>query len=392
MTAAGPGGDPWIVRARRTPIGTAGHALAGCSTTDLAAPLLADAAAALDGRIVDEVVLGNCTGPGGNVARVAALAAGLPPGTPAVTVDRQCGSGLEAVLQAAALIRAGDADVVLAGGVEAASTAPWRHWPGAPGGPPGERYTRAPFAPPGHPDPDMGAAADDLARRRGYSRDRLDRYAEMSHARAAAAQRGGVFAAEVVPVAGIARDDRPRTGLTLSRLARLPPAFTPDGTSTAGNSCGVSDGAALLTVVDGHRPPEQLPGEPRPLRVVSAAAVGGDPALPGAALAPAVRAALAHPRARARGLTTASLGAVEITEAFAAVAVAALDDLDLDPELVCRDGGAIGLGHPWGASGALLLVRLAHRMSGPAGARWGLAACAVGGGQGLAMVVERVDG
>ena len=372
---------PYLVAARRSAVGTAGHAFAALTTTELAAPPLAAVAA---GRgPIDDVVLGNCLGPGGNVARLAALAAGIDPEVPAVTVDRQCGSGLDAILQGAARIRAGEAALVLAGGVESASTAPWRYWPPEPGQsrpPDGNRYRRAPFAPPGFPDPEMGLAADDLARRRGISRARQDEYAARSHQRAHSSLVAGVFADEIVPVAGVVADERPRPGMSAQRLSRLRPAFGVDGTVTAGNSCGISDGAAVVALAD--RPD---PGSPA-IELVGAAVHGGDPALPGACLAPSVRKLL-----RRQQIEIGGIGAVEITEAFAAVALAAIDDLGLDEERVCRDGGAIGLGHPWGASGALLVVRLMHRMSAPDGPEWGLAACAIGGGQGISVLLRRGD-
>ena len=373
--------DPVIVAARRTPIGTAGHAFAGTDTTDLVAPLLSDAAssAARPDRPIDDVILGNCTGPGGDVARVAALAAGLDPGVPGVTVDRQCGSGLDAVLQAAARVRAGDAELVLAGGVESASTAPWRFWPPLGGAEP-VRYTRAPFAPSGFPDPDMGGAADALALRLGISRARQDEYAARSHQLAAASTATGRFDLEILPLQSVSRDERPRAGMTTDRLSRLRPAFTSAGTATAGNSCGVSDGAAVLTVTSAA-----LAGRGG-LAILGACAAGDDPALPGLAIATAVRKLFRQGRIADRGITLNDVGAVEITEAFASIALAAIDELVLDESTVCSDGGAIGLGHPWGASGAVLLVRLFHRMTnGPA---LGLAACAIGGGQGIAMLVE----
>ncbi|MDP9779680.1 acetyl-CoA C-acetyltransferase [Nakamurella flavida] len=377
-----------IVQARRTPVGSAGHALADLDVIALAAPLLADAAPIADrlDRRVDDVVLGNCLGPGGDIARVAALAAGLGADVPGVTVDRQCGSGLDAVLQAASRIRSGDAELILAGGVESASTAPWRSWPPRDGRP-AQRYSRAPFAPAGFPDPDMGTAADDLARRRGLGRDRQDAWAERSHARAIAARTAGRFAAELLPIGGLDHDERPRPGLDAARLARLRPAFGPDGTATAGNSCGISDGAALLTVTT--RAAAGRAGLPGP-RIVAAAVAAGDPALPGAAPVPAVRALFDRPSVRAAGVRLSDVSAVEITEAFASVVLAVVDELHLDPETVCTDGGAIAMGHPWGASGAVLLVRLAARMRTD-GHRWGLAACAIGGGQGIAMLLEQDD-
>ncbi len=376
-----------LVAACRTPIGTAGHALADLTVVDLAAPMLADLVqrAAPLGLPVDEVVLGNCLGPGGNPARSAALAAGLGAGVPAVTVDRQCGSGLQAVRQAAAAVTAGQASLVLAGGAESASTAPWRFWP--PTGPADPaRYTRAPFAPPGFPDPEMGVAAEDLAVARGISRDRQDAYAARSHERAMAAAAAGRFAGEIVAVEGISTDERPRA-LTVDRLRRLRPAFRPDGRVTAGNSSGISDGAAAVAVSTLDAARES--GMPA-LLIRSSAVAAGDPALPGACAGPAAREAL-----RQAGIGAADVGAIEVTEAFASVALAFADDLGVDERLLCADGGAIALGHPWGASGAVLLVRLFSRMLGGSdgrdGPEFGLAACAIGGGQGIAMVLQRCD-
>jgi acetyl-CoA C-acetyltransferase len=373
---------PVIVGARRTAIGTAGRAFAGRTVDELAAPVLAAVANAVApaGVPIDDVVLGNCMGPGGDLARVAALRAGLGAHVPGVTVDRQCGSGLDAVMQAASRVRGGDASLVLAGGAESASTAPHRRWPDS-----GERYTRAPFAPTGFPDPDMGQAADRLAALRGISRARQDEWAARSHARAAAAQAAGAFDAEIVDVDDVARDDRPRAAMDLARLARFAPAFadadSSAGTVTAGNSCGFSDGAAAMAVTT-EAIARQL-GLPA-LRVRSAAVAAGDPALPGLGAAPAARRALAR-----AGLTAADLGFVEITEAFAAQLLAVSDELALDERLISAEGGAIALGHPWGASGAVLLVRLAARMLAADDHRPGLAACSIGGGQGIAMIVER---
>ncbi len=376
-----------MVAALRTPVGTAGRGLSRIGAAELAAPVLGALVGRLvelglgpdARRLVDEVVLGNCTGPGGDVARVAALTAGLPVEVPALTVDRQCASGLAALDVAAALLhRTGG--VVLAGGVESASTAPLRSWPGDPP----TRYERAPFAPASLGDPDMGHAADVLAQRAGVSRSRQDAYAARSHAAAAATRDGGGFDAEVVPVGTLRRDERPRAGLTAERLARLPTAFRPaddGGTVTAGNSCGVNDGAAALALVDAttHRRLD-VPG----LRILATASAGVDPALPGLGLVPAVRAALA-----AAGLTLSDVDVVELNEAFAGQVLACCDELGLASERVCRQGGALALGHPWGASGAVLAVRLFSQLVPAQDARYGLAAIAAGGGQGVAMVVER---
>ncbi|MDQ0575824.1 thiolase family protein [Agromyces albus] len=376
---------PVIVAARRTAVATAGRGFAGHTVDALAAPVLAAAAASVApaGIAVDDVVLGNCLGPGGDVARISALRAGLGHGVPGVTVDRQCGSGLDAVMQAASRVRGGDAELVLAGGAESASTAPWRYWPPETGdGAPTRRYERAPFAPIGTPDPEMGPAADDLAARSGVTRERQDAWAARSHRLAAAAQASGAFDAEIVTLDRIAADDRPRDRLDERTLSRFHPAFGPDGTVTAGNSCGISDGAAAMAVTtEAVRRRLGLPG----LRVIAAATTGSDPALPGIGAAPAILRALER-----CGASVADLGFVEITEAFAAQLLAVSDAVGLDEGTISGDGGAIALGHPWGASGAILLVRLAARMHASDDSRLGLAACSIGGGQGVAMIVERV--
>jgi len=369
---------PVIVAALRTPIGSSGHALATVDAAGLAAPVLDALVRELPRHLtVDEVVLGNCMGPGGDVARVATLAAGLPQSTPALTVDRQCGSGLAALDVAAALLvrRPG---LVLAGGVESASTAPWRFWP--PSGDKGlVHYERAPFAPADVGDPEMGLAADLLAEEHGISRARQDAYAARSHARALRARDVGLFDAEVVPVAGVTRDERPRA-VTVERLARLRPAFRESGTVTAGNSCGINDGAAAVAMVDAATQRRlHLPG----LRVLATATSGVDPNRPGIGLVPAANAALAQ-----AGLALGDIDVVELNEAFAGQVLACCDALGLDEHRVCADGGALGLGHPWGASGAVLAVRLFSRLVRSGRGGTGLAAIAVGGGQGVAMVVQ----
>lgn len=371
-------GAPVVVAALRSPIGTAGGALASVEAADLAAPVLAALGSSYDGR-VREVVLGNCMGPGGDVARVAALTAGLPVDVPGLTVDRQCGSGLAAIDVAASMLRTSQG-LVLAGGVESASTAPLRFWPGDPP----RRYERAPFAPEALGDPDMGWAADVLAEKCGVSRVRQDAYAARSHALAAATRDSGRFDAEVVPVAGVRRDERPRARLTADRLARLPTAFRradEGGTVTVGNACGINDGAAAVALVDAatHRSWD-VPG----LRVLATATAGVDPSLPGIGLVPAAQQALA-----AAGLTVDDLDVIELNEAFAGQVLACCDGLALDPDRVCVQGGALALGHPWGASGAVLMVRLFAQLAHAEDRRYGLAAIAVGGGQGVAMVVER---
>ncbi|NUO99760.1 MAG: thiolase family protein [Nonomuraea sp.] len=373
-------GRPVVVAARRTPIGTAGHAFKDLTVDRLAAPVV-EAVAREAGRPVDDVVLGNCMGPGGNVARVSALAAGLGHAVPGLTVDRQCGSGLAAILVAGQAVASGEADLVIAGGAESASTAPLRTLRGAAG-----PYGRAPFAPDGHPDPDMGPAAEALAARYGIGRERQDEYARLSHAKALAARAAGLFAAEIVPVGGRADDQRPRP-LRAASLARLPAAFVADGTVTAGNSSPVSDGAAAVALV-----PERLRAGLPGMRLVAGAVVGCDPALPGWGPVPAVRRVLARAK-----VDMGRVAAVEIVEAFAAQVLAVTDALGLDPldadrERVCAGGGALALGHPWGASGAVVVTRLFSRLvrSGAPAGTLGLAAAAVGGGLGVAALFEVV--
>ncbi|MEV5408844.1 thiolase family protein [Thermopolyspora sp. NPDC052614] len=378
---------PVVVAARRTAIGTAGHALRDVPVEGLAAPVIAAVAEDVAdlGLPVDDVVLGNCMGPGGNVARVSALAAGLGYGVPGLTVDRQCGSGLAAVLVAGQAVRAGEMGLVIAGGAESASTAPVRARRG-PDGEAAEPYARAPFAPAGHPDPDMGPAAEALAAARGVSRERQDEYARRSHAKAVAARDAGRFAKEIVPVEGLAADQRPRV-LRAASLARLPAAFVPGGTVTAGNSSPVSDGAAALAIVpEGLR--AGLPG----LRLRAGAVVGCDPALPGWGPVPAVRRVLER-----AGVELDRVAAVEIVEAFAAQVLAVTDALGLDPlgaddGRVCADGGALALGHPWGATGAVVVTRLFTRLvrSGAPPGTLGVATAAVGGGLGVAALFEVV--
>ncbi|HEY0905448.1 MAG TPA: thiolase family protein [Marmoricola sp.] len=369
----GGAGGPVIIEARRTPIGTAGRALAGISAADLAAPVLADVAGRVS-RAPAEVVLGNCMGPGGDVARVATLAAGLPLEVPAATVDRQCASGLAAIEVGSRLVD-DDHWPVLAGGVESASTAPWRFWPPVGDAEP-VRYERAPFAPAAIGDPDMGLAADLLVEQRGIGRERQDEYAARSHRLAWAAHEQGLLADELVPVGNLDRDQRLRPGMTAARMARMPPAFRDGGTVTAGTACGINDGAAVVALAPASA---GLPG----LRVLATASAGVDPRLPGLGLVPAVRSALAR-----AGLGVDDLDVIEVNEAFAGQVLACYDELGIDPGRVCVQGGALALGHPWGASGAVLVVRLFSQLVRQGRGRYGLAAIAAGGGQGTAVVVE----
>ena len=367
--------NPVIIAARRSPIGEAGGLLRNVETDRLAAPVLR---AVLDDagiERVDDVLLGNVLGPGGNPARVAALRAGLGEATPGMTIDRQCASGLSAITTAASMV-SGD-EFFLAGGVESPSTAPWRAWRPRNATEPPRFYQRAPFAPSDIGDPDMGPAADLVAAEARIGRERQDAFAARSHARAVAAQDAGRFDAELVPIGSATGDERPRRGFTTERLARFRPAFTPDGTATAANSCGISDGAAAVLVTsEEQRAKLGVPG----LRLIGWRTSGVDPNRLGLGAVAAMR-ALCEQR---------TPEVVEFNEAFAGQALACLDAADLDDELAGPDGGAIALGHPWGASGAVLVVRLFSRMVRQDGPRIGMAALSSGGGLGVATMWERV--
>lgn len=372
--------DPVIISATRSPIGTAGRSLSSLTADQLAGPILAAtlARSGLNPDEIGDVILGNCMGPGGDIARSAALAGGLPVHVPALTVDRQCTSGLAAIDLAAQLVRGGS-HAVLAGGVESASTAPWRHWPPVDGADP-VRYERAPFAPAGWDDPEMGVSNDLLALEAGITRERQDEYAARSHARAVAVRDGGGFDDEIIAVDGVSRDDRPRATLTVDKLAKLRPTFRPNGSVTAGNACGISDGAAAVAIVDETTHARLgVPG----LRILGTATVGVQPHRPGRGLVPATLLALER-----AGLHLEDMDAIELNEAFAGQILACCDELGLDPLRVCADGGALALGHPWGASGAILVVRLFHQLVTQRRGRLGLAAIAAGGGQGVAIVVQ----
>ncbi|MDX2143460.1 MAG: thiolase family protein [Rhodospirillaceae bacterium] len=378
-----------IVAARRTPIGRAGGLFRNLRVEDLAAPVLKAvlADAKLDAAQVEDVILGNAAGPGGNPARLAALHAGFPLSVPGVTVDRQCGSGLEAVIMAARLIAAGAGDVYIAGGVESVSTAPLRL--DAVGGGEPKPYARARFSPDTIGDPDMGAAAENVARAHKISRARQDAYALRSHQKAVAAARRGDFDAEIVglevaPEELIGHDECPRADTSVEKLSALKPAFAADGTVTAGNACPINDGAAAVLMVSRAKMRELGIGEG--LAFVDAAAAGVDPNLLGIGPVPAVKKLLAR-----AGLDIADIDLVEFNEAFAAQVLACFDALGIQEEFANVGGGAIALGHPYGASGAILMVRLftelVHR---DRGAR-GLATLGIGGGMGLAALVERVE-
>jgi acetyl-CoA acetyltransferase family protein len=385
--------DPVLCSFLRTPVGRFGGALADVRPDDLAAMVLRAVVDAdgLDPARVDEVILG-CANQAGednrNVARMATLLAGLPQAIPAVTVNRLCASGLEAVNQAARMIRCGDARVVLAGGVESMSRAPFA----LPRTPPrmggytafdtslGWRFPN-PRLEALFPLEQMGETAENLAERHGIPRADQDAFAVESHRRASAADVSGELVA--VPRAKadpVTRDEQPRADSTVDALAKLKPAFRSGGTVTAGNSSSLNDGAAAMIVAEaatardlGLQPLAHLRGS---------ANAGVDPRVMGIGPVPAVQALLAR-----HGLTVADIDLWEVNEAFAAQSLAVIRALGLPEDRVNVDGGAIAIGHPLGCSGARIVGHLARTLRARGG-RWGVATLCVGVGQGVATLVE----
>jgi 3-oxoadipyl-CoA thiolase len=398
--------DAYITAAVRTPIGRTGGVLAEVRPDDLAATAIR-AVVARSGHPVDrfdDVILG-CANQAGednrNVARMALLLAGLPVTVPGQTVNRLCGSGLQAVIAAAHAIRAGEGDLFVAGGVESMTRSPyvmlksataWNRTPPAMADTTvGWRFTNPRL--PSDWTISLGETAEKVARQYGISRAAQDAFAVESQRRAGAAMRAGHFKEEIVPVevpdkGGATRlvdtDEHPRPEVTLEALAKMKPAFAKDGTVTAATSSGINDGAAALTILS---PAALKESGARPLaRIVATAVAGVDPSVMGLGPIPAVRKALAR-----AGLAAGQLDLVELNEAFASQALACIQDLQLDPARVNVSGGAIALGHPLGSSGARILTTLVHALR-RTGGRFGLAAMCIGVGQGIAVIVERTDG
>ncbi|ALU39099.1 acetyl-CoA acetyltransferase [Kocuria flava] len=380
-------GAPLLLLGRRTPLARAGTALAGVPVHRLLAPVL-DALLEETGLApeqVADVVVGNAVGAGGNPARLAALEAGLPQSVPGLTVDRQCGSGLDAVVLACHLARAGAGRAFLAGGAESISTAPLRGRRQEDGGV--AFYRRAQFAPEHLGDPDMGEAAETVAREHGIGRERQDAFALRSHRRALAAAAAGAFAGELVPVrtprGAVTADNGPRPRLDAALLARFPPVFAAGGTVTAGNSCGDADGAAAVLVADPAAAREL--GTATALAFRGAATVGVDPARLGLGAAVAARRLLAE-----QAVPVRALAAAEFNEAFAGQVLACTDLLGLDEEVLNAEGGALALGHAYGASGAVSVVRLLARARELPEGSLLLAMISSAGGIGTAALFEKV--
>ena len=390
-TALPPDRQPVIMAALRTPIRRVNGAFKELRAHQLLAPVLRGLleSTGLPATAVTDVVIGNAVGAGGNVARLAALEAGLPVSVPGVTVDRQCGSGLDAIVLAARLVAAGGNGAYLAGGVESISTAPLRANRAADGSP--EFFRRAQFVPLSYGDPDMGTAADNVADVFGISRERQDRFALQSHQRALAAAASGTYTGEIVPLraasGNVESDDGPRASLTAALMSRFPPAFAEGGTVTAGNSCFDADGASAVVITSLQRAREL--GAADGFLVLGTDTAGVDPRVLGMGAAVAAERLLAG-----QGVPAADIDLVEFNEAFASQTLACLDALGVDPEKANLDGGALALGHAYGASGAVLVTRLLAQARREAVAgQLALAMISIAGGMGTAALFryERLD-
>ena len=402
--------DAVIVDGLRTPVGKLRGALASIRPDDLgghAIRSLLTRTGVGPSKDIDEVIFG-CANQAGednrNVARMALLLAGLPDEVPGFTVNRLCASGLEAAVQGARAIRVGEADLVVAGGVESMTRAPWSVAKPAEafasGSP--QSYDTAlgwrfpnPRLAARFPPENMGETAENVAAHYKVPRAAQDEFALRSHKRALAAQESGALRAEMLPVpladlaadnkkkgeAGVVeRDEGPRADTSIEKLARLKPAFREGGSVTAGNSSSLNDGAAAMLLASGQRAKDL--GLAPIARIVAAASAGVDPREMGMGPVPATRKALERAR-----LSVRDLDLVELNEAFAAQALAVIGELGVDPERVNVDGGAIAIGHPLGMSGARILIHLVHALRARGG-RYGVATLCVGVGQGVSVIIE----
>lgn len=387
-----------IVSAARTPIGSFGGALKDLTAVDLGAIAVKEAIkrAGIDPAIIDEVILGNVLqgGLGQNVARQIAMAAGVPKEVPAMTMNKVCGSGLRTVGLAAQIIKAGDADCILAGGAESMSQAgyiiPAARW----GARMGDTKMVDIMVNDGLTDAynhyHMGITAENVVEQWGLTREELDQFAASSQNKAEAAVKSGRFKDEIAPVAIPQRkgdpvvfdtDEYPKFGATAEGIAKLRPAFKKDGVVTAANASGINDGGAALIVMSKEKADEL--GLKYLCKVTSYASAGVDPSIMGIGPVPASKSALDR-----AGLTVKDMDLIEANEAFAAQAVAVGKDLGFDSEKLNVNGGAIALGHPIGASGARILITLIYEMI-KRDSKYGLATLCIGGGMGTSLIVER---
>jgi 3-oxoadipyl-CoA thiolase len=399
--------EAWIIEAVRTPIGRYGGALASVRPDDLAAAAIRAVVdrSGIDATVIEDVILG-CANQAGednrDVARMALLLAGLPFEIGGLTVNRLCGSGLQAINSAAHAINVGDGDVFIGGGVESMTRAPYVMLKPATAFERGDRemadstlgwrFVNPALAAMHYPY-SMGETAENVAERWQVDRVAQDAFALASQQKAIAAIEAGRFDDQIVPITVpsrkgeavvVDRDEHPRADTSADALAKLRPAFREGGSVTAGNSSGINDGASAVLVVEADRAREL--GLKPMARLVSTAVAGVDPSIMGYGPVPATRKALER-----AGITAADLDLIELNEAFASQSMVCIDELRLDPARVNVNGGAIALGHPLGMSGARLITMLSHELRSTGG-RYGLATMCIGVGQGIATIVERIDG
>jgi 3-oxoadipyl-CoA thiolase len=399
--------EAWIIEAVRTPIGRYGGSLASVRPDDLAAAVIRAVVdrSGIQPASIEDVILG-CANQAGednrNVARMAVLLAGLPVEVGGLTVNRLCGSGLQAINSAAHAIAVGDGDVFIGGGVESMTRAPYvmakpaAAWDRGPreleDTTLGWRFLNPKLAE-GYYPYSMGETAENVAERWEVGRDLQDAFALASQQKAVAAIDAGRFDGQIVPITVpqrtgdpvvVARDEHPRADTSAEALGRLRPAFRDKGTVTAGNSSGINDGASAVLLVEAER--ARAMGLRPMARLVSTAVAGVDPAVMGVGPVPATRKALER-----AGIAVADLDLIELNEAFASQSIVCINELGLDPAKVNVNGGAIALGHPLGMSGGRLITMLAHELQ-RTGGRYGLATMCIGVGQGIATIIERLDG
>ena len=385
--------DAVIVSAVRTAIGKQGGALASIPAHLYGGEVIKEALKRvnLDPELIDDVILGNVLSGGGNIARLTALQGGLSVNIPGLTVDRQCGSGINAVALAAQAIQSGAGDIYVAGGIESMSRAPYQYErPEQAYSSISPRYRKTLLAPEEIGNPAMGTTAENLAKKYEITRKEQDEYALRSQQRMARASEEGRFDEQIVPISIPVRkgdpiifnkDEHPRPNSTLAALAKLPPAFERDGTVTAGSSSGLNDAASALVIMSREKA-EELGIQP--LATIKGATVAGvDPNIMGIGPVPATKKLMEK-----LGLSLADMDIIELNEAFASQVIACDRELAFDPEKLNVNGGAIAHGHPLGATGAILITKAVYELKRSAG-QYALITACIGGGQGISLVIER---
>ncbi|WP_079509025.1 thiolase family protein [Mesobacillus jeotgali] len=385
--------DAVIVSAVRTAIGRQGGALASVPAHVFGAEVIKEAIrrANVQPEMIEDVIMGNVISGGGNIARLTALQTGFSQELPGLTIDRQCGSGINAVNLAAQAIRSGAGDVYIAGGIESMSRAPYlMDKPEKPYSPVPPSFRKSQLSPKEIGDPPMGITAENLVEKYSITREEQDEFALSSQQKMSAAMAGGRFDDQIVPITIPVRkgdsfifkkDEHPRPQTTLEALTKLPPAFLQGGSVTAGSSSGLNDGAAALVIMSREKAQELGLA---PLAIIRESSVAGvDPNIMGIGPVPAVRKVL-----QKSGLKMEDMDIIEINEAFAAQVIACNRELNMDMDKVNVNGGAIAHGHPLGATGAILVTKAVYELE-RRGGRYALITACIGGGQGIATIIER---